>query len=332
MGTTRLTGVLAIWLLGLTADMTSGGTWSRRLGYPADQTVLILDVREAGISWEMNQASRQLLSDGKASTASVVATGPWFDEFASWAKQHPQHDVGLSLALTNPYPAIRWRLLSSEAAAPSLVDAYGFPRTNMVQVALCAEAEEVRLELDSQIARARDAGLRISHLTAYYGTVFCRTDLTGVYLEAAKRHWLPAPIVDLTPEMIEHFRSKGFPVDDDLVELIENYPLPKLDDIQFSPAAPNYEEKRDAFCELLESLPPGLVQIALHPADDSDGLRLLDVNWQQRVWDAQLLSDPKVVELLQGEKFSVTNWTEIMRRFESVPGAEPADADAADAE
>jgi hypothetical protein len=55
--------------------------------------------------------------------------------------------------------------------------------------------------------------------------------------------------------------------------------------------------------------------VALQPAVESDDLKHIDPNWQQRVWELQLLQDEEVLALLQSDDVILTNWREIMRRF-----------------
>ena len=104
-----------------------------------------------------------------------------------------------------------------------------------------------------------------------------------------------------------------------MVRLVQTYPLPKLDDIQIIPTGENLAEKRDRLCELLRVLPPGLTQIVARPAVHSRGLEMLTSDWQQRVWDAQVLKDKKVKTVLEEEEIILTNWREIMRRFDGEP-------------
>jgi predicted glycoside hydrolase/deacetylase ChbG (UPF0249 family) len=314
----------SLLLVALAASEVRAEPWSVRLGFPPDRRVVILDVRELGISWEMNVAAEQLLEAGQVSSASAVVTGPWFHDVAAWHREHPQHDLGLSVALTNPFPTLRWRLLTSEHGPTTLVDADGFPWQTVMQLAVNAEMDDVRRELEAQLLAARAAGFKPSHISGYYGTVFCRPDLTAVVLAAAQKHWIPAPVVELTPELIDRFRQQGFPVDETVIQLITNYPLPKLDDLQRFPAADTYEATRDAWCELLTMIRPGLTQIICHPAVESEGLKRLTPDWQHRVWTLQALSDDKVQEALAREKIQFTTWREIMHRFEQGVPAEHA--------
>jgi predicted glycoside hydrolase/deacetylase ChbG (UPF0249 family) len=307
---------LGLSLVAIGPQLASAETWAQKLGYGPNARVLILAGHEMGVSWEMNEAGKDLLNNQRLQSVSVVSTGPWFNDFAIWCRENPGHDVGLNFALTNPYDRIDWKLLSPEGSASSLVNGDGFPWKTVFQLACFAKPEDVERELHAQIARARAAGIPLSHLSGYYGTVFARTDLAAVLLRTSEKHWIPTPVVDLTPELIERFRQQGFPLPNDLIELVRNYPLPKVDDIQFMPKAATYEEKRDALCELLRGLPPGLTEIVIHPAVATPGLERLTPVWQQRVWEHQLLRDEVVQQTLQDQLIRTTDWREIMQRFE----------------
>ena len=107
-----------------------------------------------------------------------------------------------------------------------------------------------------------------------------------------------------------------------MIELIRDYPLPKVDDLQFVPQADTYEQKRDQFVQMVQGLRPGITQIVARPAVESEAIKSIAEDWQQRVWDAQLLADPMVQEFFVQEGILFTNWKEIMRRFEgNLPNA-----------
>ena len=76
-----------------------------------------------------------------------------------------------------------------------------------------------------------------------------------------------------------------------------SYPLPKMDDLQIVPDGPTYEEKRDLFCDLLANMKPGLTLfMMLRPGRRiSLAFARLGDDWQQRVWDAQLMMDAQGV-------------------------------------
>ena len=96
---TRRTLAQIVALIGWLALPASAEPWSEKLGFPAGSRVVVIDVGEIGVSWEFNLAGQKLLESGRASSASVVVTGPWAQDFADWSQANPGHDVGVSIAL-----------------------------------------------------------------------------------------------------------------------------------------------------------------------------------------------------------------------------------------
>ena len=306
--------ILLTLLLLATARLAIAETWSERLGYPAGKRVVILHANYMGSAYEFNQPGQQLLASGQVQSASVMVPCPWFEEFAAWARANPGHDVGLSLTLNSPGKSFRWRPLSTGS---SLVDADGYMWGTELQLALQADSKQVAEEIDRQIKAARAAGLRPTHLIPFMGSMLTRIDMAKLYLDVAQRHWIPAVMVEMTPENIEAFRNDGFPLTPEMIEVIARYPLPKLDALHFVPEAESYEATRTAFLGLVRNLKPGLTQIISGPALQTAGIQKITPNWQHRVWESQLLSDDAVQQFLADEGIVLTNWVEIMHRFET---------------
>jgi chitin disaccharide deacetylase len=321
-----LLGALAItacWLTTAGAD-----TWAERLGYPADAKVLILHAGELGLSYETNAAGMKLLESGAVRSAAAMAPAPWFADLAQWAKAHPDADVGLELTLNSELKNYRWQPVASEGLVPSLVDSDGYLWRHPVQTSANAATEDAEYELRAQIARAKAAGLRPTHLTSHLGGLFERPDLIGAYLRIAREEWIPAAIVRLTAEQLDHFIEAGNPVPNDVLLALDEYPLPKLDALRFVPDGETYDAKKQALLAMIAELPPGITQIEFRPAAVSDALPRIADDAQQRIWDAELLVDQDVIRVLQGEGIVLTDWREIMRRFE---GEAPVSDEAAPA-
>ena len=170
---------LGLSLVAIGPTFASAETWAEKLGYPPGARVLILAGHEMGVSWEMNDAGKDLLDQHRLQSVSVVTTGPWFNDFAAWCRENPGHDVGLNFALTNPHDRLTWKLLASHDSTSSLVDGDGFPWKTVFQLACFATPEDVERELHAQIGRARTAGIPLTHLSGYYGTVFARNRSGG---------------------------------------------------------------------------------------------------------------------------------------------------------
>lgn len=304
-------------------------TWAERLGYPADSKVIVLHANELGMCFETNAAGTNLLESGIVRSAGAMVPAPWFGDLAEWCRAHPDADVGLELTLNSEHKNYRWQPAASGGLVPSLIDADGFLWRTPVQTMVNGSASDVERELRTQINRAKTSGLQPSHFTTHLGTLVTRPDLMEVYLRIARQEWIPAMIVELTPEQVERFQRQGFPLPDDVIALLDDYPLPKVDDLRFVANAENFDAKKQSFLKMLSELSPGITQIAFHPAVASDALSRITDSAQQRVWDAQLMADDEVRAALTADGVVLTDWREIMQRFEGRPAlseVEPAAA------
>ncbi|MDG2383113.1 MAG: polysaccharide deacetylase family protein [Pirellulaceae bacterium] len=313
---------MRFWLLGLflffatTLDTNAAETWAQRLGYEAGDRVVILYVDHMGASYETNIAGINALSAGQATSTSVKVPCPWFEQFAVWSRSHHDKDVGVSLTLNSPSKVYRWRPLTGDYQSSTLIDAHGYFWATPHQAAIRVDRDQVEAELVMQIERARKSGIHPSHIIPAMGTMFMRPDLLDLYLNLAEKYWIPAVVVELTPDHVERFAGRGFPITEDMQMLLQRYPLPKLDDIKFLEDTTTYPQRLAELAEAIGELKPGLTQIMFAPAIESDSLKAITPRWQQLVWDSKLLADPLTKALLKQEGVRLTNWREVMQRFE----------------
>lgn len=307
--------VLVVALL-WTASHALADDWATRLGYPTGAKVLVIHAHRMGQSFESNDAIEKLMDAGVVSSASAMPTCPWFADAAEWRQQHADLDVGLDFTLNSHLPNYRWKPLSNSRDVPSLVDRAGYLWPNVVQVMVNAQPDEVEHELQMQILQAERMGLKPTHFTSHLGALYSRPDLAEIYLRISREQWIPAVVIDLTPELAERFRQDGFPVPDTLVRALDDYPFPKVRDLLILPQADSLDAKAEATAQMIAELQPGLTQVAFAPAIDSPALRAMDPNWQQRVWDAQVWDNEAVKAELAKDDIVITNWKEIMQRFD----------------
>lgn len=296
-------------------------TWAERLGYPADARVLVLHANELGMCFETNEAGAKLLEAGLVKSGGTMVPAPWFSDWAEWCRAHPDADVGLELTLNSELTNYRWQP-TANGLVPTLVDSNGFLWRAPIQTMVNSTAADVEIELREQITRAKLSGLNPSHLTTHLGTLVTRPDFMEVYLRIARQEWIPAMIVELTPEQVERFRQQGFPLPDNVIEMLADYPLPKVDDLRFVGEAKSYDAKKQAFLKMLAELKPGITQIAFHPAVESPALPRITKDAQQRGWDFQLFDDAEVREALTADGVLISDWREIMQRFEGRPSVD----------
>ena len=110
---------IAAVLMAFIPSACSAETWAERLGYPAGERVLILHANYAGGGYAFNAASEDLLAKGLVQSAAVMPPCPWFEGFADWCREHPNHDVGVCLTLNSPSDGYRWGPLGGATAHPA---------------------------------------------------------------------------------------------------------------------------------------------------------------------------------------------------------------------
>jgi hypothetical protein len=290
-------------------------TWAERLGWPPGKKVLILHADDVGMCYEANASAQRALTRGEYRSAAAMVPCPWFDEMAAWCAEHPDHDVGLHLTLTSEWRHYRWGPVAPRDRVKGLLDPLGYLHRDVAGVAKSATADEVAAEIRAQLARARKLGMRPTHIDTHMGTLYSRPDFTRVYLRMAVDEQVPAMVIEMTPRTIAKFRDQGYPFSDEMLKLIADYPLPKLDDFHSVAPGKTYAEKRQKFLEQVRALPPGLHEVIFHPSVETEGLKRITGSWQQRVWEDRLMADPEVRQSWKEQGVVVTDWKEVLARF-----------------
>jgi chitin disaccharide deacetylase len=292
-------------------------TNSEKLGFPQGKKVLLLHIDDAGMCKEANIATQIYLENGNLQSTSIMIPCSYSNEMIGWAIKHPDYDFGIHLTLTSEWESYRWGSVADPAKVPGLIDPDGKLWRTVNEVIKHASVEEVETEIRAQITKALAMGFIPSHIDMHMGVLYSSPDFLNVYLKIAKEYNLPANAIDLSdPEIAGNFKKLGYPLNNAVIELLNQYNLPKLDNITGVPSGNSYIEKRTNFFTFLKSLKPGLTEIYFHPSIETDNLKTITHSWQQRVWEAQLFSDPVVIKFFEDNGILSTNWKEIMERFE----------------
>lgn len=293
-------------------------TWAQKLGYPADKIVLILHADDIGMCPEANISAKHYMENDYIQSSAVMMPCPNAQEFIEWAKENPNEDVGLHLTLTSEWKTYRWPGLTSAEEAPGLLDEEGKLWHKVIQVVQNASPEEVEKEIRAQVQQALDWGYRPDHIDTHMGTLYGSHLFTEAYLKVAEEYEIPAMVLDFeNPVIVEGFKEAGYPINQEMIDIVNAYSLPKLDFFASAPNADTYAEKKASFQALVRSLQPGLTEIIFHPSELTDNLKSITNSWQQRSWEAQMFEDEEMIEFFKSEKIVFTDWKEIMKRFKA---------------
>jgi predicted glycoside hydrolase/deacetylase ChbG (UPF0249 family) len=291
--------------------------WAERLGYPAGKKVIMLHADDAGMCDEANIATKKYLLDGHIQSAAAMPPCPDFEDMIEWAKEHPDIDVGLHLTLTSEWKTYRWPSVAPVEEVPGLIDEEGNLWRSVEAVVQNATVEEVAKEVRAQIEKSIAMGYRPDHIDTHMGTLYGSPEFAKAYLEIAMEYGIPANAIDMSDSaVVAYYRQVGYPITDELIEFMDAYTLPKVDNFTSAPNAKTYEEKVQVFKDLIKSLRPGLTEIIFHPSVPSENLKNITGSWQQRNWEAEMFADPDMIQFFKDEEIIFTNWKEIMKRFE----------------
>lgn len=291
-------------------------TWSEKLGFPQGKKVLLLHIDDAGMCPEANTATERYIENGHLLSAAVMMPCPNAKSFIEWAKGHPKADIGVHLTLTSEWETYRWGPLTEIAKVPGLVDPDGKFWHEVPDVVMHASAKEVEIEIRAQIEKVLALGFKPTHIDTHMGTLYGSTEYVKVFLKVAQDYNIPANVIDLSvPSVANIFKQEGYPINDDVINILGEYRLPKLDNFTSVPEGSTYEEKRANFFTLVKSLNSGLTEIIFHPAAQTENLKTITGSWQQRVWEGELFADPLVHQFFKEEGIIITNWKDIMKRF-----------------
>ncbi len=292
--------------------------WAEKLGFESGKKVIILHADDAGMCNEANIATARMLENNEIQSAAVMVPCPSADEMIQWAIDHPDKDVGLHLTLTSEWKDYRWGPVAVPDSVTGLMDPEGMMWHSVPQVVEHASAKEVETEIRAQIEHSLAMGYRPDHIDTHMGTLYGHPDYVEVFFHVAEEYGIPANVIDLSDTAVLHkFVSEGYPLDEKVVALANDYTLPKVDNFTYVPDGATYEEKIENFKTLVRSLSPGLTEIIFHPSVETEDLKSITGSWQQRVWESEMFADAGLISFFEQEGIIFTNWKEIMDRFQT---------------
>ncbi len=312
----KILAVISLAIIVFSAKAQEKLTNAEKLGFPKGTKILLLHCDDAGMCEEANIAVQSYVLKGDVLSAAVMMPCPYAADMVEWAKKHPTADIGVHLTLTSEWKKYRWTTLSDPAKVPGLIDPEGKMWHEVPDVVQHATAKEVETEIRAQIDAMLALGHKPSHIDTHMGTLYGSPEFARVFFETAVKYNIPANAIDLSnKEVAEYYRKAGYPINDEMIQYLEKYPLPKLDNFTSAPDGKTYEDKRENFIKLVQSLKPGLTEIIFHPSILTENLKSITASAQQRAWEAEMFSDPVIKQFFKDNNIQLTNWTEIMKRF-----------------
>ena len=317
--------LISTFLYGQNTD----STYAEKLGYPKGSKVLILHVDDLGMSFDSNEGAINAMTKGVANSCSVMMPCPWVPGIIHYFKEHPGMDAGLHLTLTSEWKEYRWGPLSGKKLVNGLTDPEGALWPLVEDVVKHATADEVEIEINAQLDRARAMGFEPTHIDTHMGTMLASVAFTEKYMKLGIRNHIPIMLpagnasiikeqMHASDALVQQMRfagkilwNAGLPVIDDLNNGTYGWTIPKElwnDDKKIQA----YKTRK--YIESLKDLHPGITMIIMHCTATSPIFEHISDSGPVRKGDMLAMMDPAFKQALADQGIILTTWRELKER------------------
>lgn len=329
----RLLALMAI-IASLTCSAQKNTTYAEQLGYPPGAKVIILHVDDAGMSYDANIGAMRALTEGVASSVSVMMPCPWVPQFVNWLKEHPTIDAGLHLTLTSEWTQYKWGPLTGQPSVPGLVDSStGALYASVPQVVQHAKASEVAAEINAQIKRARQMGFQPTHLDTHMGTVYADAAFLKEYIRIGIEEQIPVMVPGghnavlfasdpslaarraETAQIGKLLWEARLPVLDDLHNKSYGWQIPK-EALQSDSLLAVYATRQ--YIQALEECKPGLTMMIMHCTQPTEVFEHISDSGPRRKADLLGMLSPQVKKYIEDNGIILTTWREAHQRRQKI--------------
>jgi predicted glycoside hydrolase/deacetylase ChbG (UPF0249 family) len=297
--------MLSLFMLLLAGSAAADPTYAQRLGWKADDRVLIIHCDDVGMSHANNEGAKEALAYGLVTSVSVMMPCAWVPGWVPYMKEHPETDMGLHLTLTSEYDHYRWTPLAGKNQVPGLTDAQGCLPDNVGLVVENATPDEVELEIRAQIDRAETMGLPITHMDSHMGTLF-RPEFIDRYVKVGIEKQIPILIVPAVGALAEKAWAGGLPVLDHVHSDSYNWKTTDID------------EKVGLYVDAIRNLKPGITYMIIHCTQPNDMIGIINGHRDFLYGDYFAMIDPRTKRAVEEEGIILTTMRELKARRDRV--------------
>ena len=329
----RSLSILLILVTQLSHAQTKDQTFAEKLGYPKGKKILIVHVDDVGMSYESNQGAIRAITEGVATSLSVMMPCGWVPGFVHYLKENPKTDAGLHLTLTSEWKDYRWGPLAGKNQVKGLVDPEGAMWRGVADVVKNASPDEVEKEIRAQLDRARTMGFIPTHLDSHMGTLFATPEFLQRYLKVGMEEKIPVmfpgghnSVVQVQEKIIadqlamtqmvgKQLWDAGLPVLDDLENSSYGWKGPESGD-KSEKALQKYKTQK--YIEAIKNIKPGLTMVIMHCTIHTEIFPKITDSYPTREGDFLAMIDPELRKYIEKEGIILTTWREAMERRQKV--------------
>jgi len=295
-------------------NILQGESPVKALGFPAGTKVLMITCDEFGELHASNMGVIEAMEDGLgirkyAVGATMQMPSPWVPEAIAYARSHPEADIGVHLVIENCYLNMKWKPICSKAEVPGLYSPEGYFWDSAKEAWAHSNEKEIYKECRAQIEMALRLGMDVTHLDGHMDFQWAnRAGYCRVVGELAQEFRLP--FRQQSRRRYEESRAEKL-----RDEVLSRGIISPDEDTEGILKKPN-ESWKEFYLRRLREFSPGLIDIYIHPALDSEEIRGLQhknpKKAESRVEQYQLLvHDPDFREAMKRPDIRIVGWRDI---------------------
>lgn len=241
-----------------------------QLGYSDRDILVIVNIDDVGLHRDETKASFKALNFGVVKSGSIMVPCPNYDQVIKLWRENPEIDLGIHLTLTcewgEKYP---WVPVLPKTDVPSLYNPEGIMWPNVEALLLHAKIKDIEGELDAQIKKVLDTGLKPSHIDYHMdfhhhsdlllSTIIKLSDKYALIIRAPKRKKHKLPFIK---NNLYSLRRRGY-----------IFPDTQMGTYMLQGQDQSFKFRKTKYHDHLRSLQPGIHNIKVHIAFDTEELQ-----------------------------------------------------------
>lgn len=244
-------------------------TLAEQLGYSDKDILVIVNIDDVGMHKDETEASFKALNFGMVKSGSIMVPCPNYEQAVKLWRENSEIDLGIHLTLTCEWgEKYSWAPILSETEVPGLYNPGGIMWPNLEALLLHANRKDIERELEAQINKVLDTGLKPSHID-YHMDFHHHSDLLSMIvalshkyvlvIRSPKRKKYKLPLIK---NNLRSLRRQGY-----------IFPDTQMGTYQLKGPDQSLEFRKAKYHDHLRSLQPGVHNIKVHIAFNTEELQ-----------------------------------------------------------
>lgn len=301
----RVISYLIAGMMAIVGFNVQSQTLAERLGYKSTDKLLIINSDDAGMCHAANTGTIEGMEKGLISSATIMTPCPWYNEIATYAVANPDKDFGVHLTLTSEWKDYRWGTVAPQNEVPGLYDEQGYMWKGVEEVYASSNTEEALKEGRAQINKALKSGIPITHIDSHMGTYQYSPEYMNVYIQLAHEFNLPARMPSLSTIEALNFPNVRKLCDEKGIIYPDYFIFEEFEDY-------TTENVFEFWTEYIKNLKPGVSEIYIHAASDSDEIHAITSSASQRNRELEFFTSNALKKLIEDEGIIVIGYRPLM--------------------